>query len=160
LCITIDIINSFSSYIIVYYYNFLIDTYIYYLITNYSGLTGNYAILCDTYIAPALAKYAYYESLFQITYKVENTGVFKRNTDTAQSISVQEFNLITSKIKNDAEFYANKITNYLIANRTLFPEYQNPGTSSDTVIPTIRTFKSNIVFANPTEYNKYFKFMR
>ena len=58
-----------------------------YLLDNYNTLSGNYAILNDKYVAPVLALYAKYECFDKLYAKIENNGIFLRNTDTAESIS-------------------------------------------------------------------------
>jgi hypothetical protein len=131
----------------------LLGTNLYnYLEANYSALTGNYAILNDKYVAPALATYAYFEILPKLAFKTENTGIFKRNTDTAQPIDFKELNFLRENVKNDAEFYGEKIIKYLCANSTLFPEYVSPGSTYDTVLPSRKSFTSSIFTPRNNRY--------
>lgn len=103
-------------------------------------------LLLDAYIAPTLSNYALYEGFEKLYYRIENIGILKRSGEFAESISLSELKHLKDIVKDDAEFFATKLTKYLQANYTLFPLYLNPGNSLDTVYPIQESWTSPMYF--------------
>ena len=61
-------------------------------------------------------KYHYYTSLEIKTYQ-------KKRSDNAEPISVKESYRIENRYKDKAEFFSERISAYLCANKELFPAY-------------------------------------
>jgi hypothetical protein len=109
--------------------------------------------LLDSYIAPCLSKYSLYEAIPKIFYKIENNGIFKRSAEFAEAIDFKDLTMVRQITKDDAEFFATKLTRYLQANPTVYPLYDNAGTSSDTVYPNAGTsYTTSIHFRKRTGY--------
>ena len=62
------------------------------------------------------------ELLYKVTYKIGNFGVSKTTDEGMQSVSEGEVDKMRSYYISQADFYALELQNYLLNNRTLFPE--------------------------------------
>jgi hypothetical protein len=117
------------------------------------SLTGDNITLLDNYIAPALSKYALYEAIPKMMYKIENTSILKRGAEFAETIDFKELTYLRQIAKDDAEYFATRVTNFLNANDTVYPLFNNAGTSTDTVYPnTGNSYTSSIHYRNRSGY--------
>lgn len=90
-----------------------------------SGLTGNYAILFEEYIVPALTNWALYESIVPLTLKFTNKGISRAQDQYSEGIDLETMKYIRNDIRNEAEWYTQRLTTYLCNNTSLFPEYSD-----------------------------------
>lgn len=60
-----------------------------------------------------------------INYQLKNKGLMKQSGDYAESSELEEVRYIRSELRNRAEFYAQRLINYLCENYSLFPQYKN-----------------------------------
>jgi len=99
--------------------------------------TANNASLLTNYIQDALKYWVLVESLDIATYKITNKAVVKKNSDNSQPIQESETIRLMDRNKEKAEFFSQRLTNYLWANAstTLYPLFLNPGSAYDTVFP-------------------------
>jgi hypothetical protein len=88
-----------------------------------TGLTTNYRLLLDDYITPSLTEYSLYESIIPLTFKMQNKGIGVRNDAYQDSIGLEEVKYLRMEIKNNAEYYQERLIKYLANNSELFPEY-------------------------------------
>lgn len=88
-----------------------------------STLTGNYATLINDYVEPVLAHLTLVEGLNYWSAEIRNGGVFRRTTSDATSLNRDEIALLQSKALEDAQFYKQRLLDYLCHNSSLFPEY-------------------------------------
>jgi len=109
-----------------------------------SSLSGNYKTLMDDYILPCMMWYVLYEAPIPISYRITNKDIVRKNSDNSQAVSINELQYNMDRARDNAEYYAAKIYKYLNANLSSFTQYTSPGTSSDTVNPTSRTFTSTM----------------
>jgi len=118
------------------------------LLTDISNnaLAGNYKILVDNYLIDTLANYVLAELPIGLNYQFWNKGVASKTTDNSNNPSMSELFSIADKYKNRAEAYAKKAMYYLkqSASQGLFPEYLNPGSGIDTIIPDRVAYTSPI----------------
>ena len=97
--------------------------------TNLSGGTigdvgnANYKTLLDDYIADVLVHYAFYEVLPFLRYKVQNNNVVSKTAENSNPLSRAEAQDLRSEVSNTAQFYTERLINYLCDNSSLFPEY-------------------------------------
>lgn len=109
-----------------------------------SGLpTGNYLVLWRDYVLDALCYYVLSESPMTLTYQLYNKGLVRKSNETTTQPDTQEILNIVNKYKSRAEWYGQRIADYLLANSELFPEYQNPGSDVDTFIPDVNAYKTS-----------------
>ncbi len=91
-------------------------------ITN-SNLSGNYTTLLNDYVSDCLAHYSFYEALPYIHYKIHNKGIVAKSSDNASPVGRAELQDLRNDILNTAQWYENRLIEYLKHNTGLFPEY-------------------------------------
>ena len=106
-------------------------------------LSGNYLTLVTEYVQPMLIHYAMVDYLPFAAYQVKNGGVFKHNSENAQTASKDEVDFLVSKQRDFAEFYTRRFVDYMCYHGNLYPEYTN--NSEDDVRPSKNTNPSNWV---------------
>ena len=84
---------------------------------------ANYKTLLDDYIADVLVHYAFYEVLPFLRYKVQNNNVVSKTAENSNPLSRAEAQDLRSEISNTAQFYTERLVDYLCNNNNLFPEY-------------------------------------
>ena len=86
-------------------------------------LSGNYEVLVVDWVQNAAIYFAYYYSLEDIYLRPRNNGLLiptgGENSDSADGTW---YNRKRESVKNKAQFYAERLTNYLIQKQGLFPE--------------------------------------
>jgi hypothetical protein len=90
-----------------------------------TGVTGNYAILLEEYVIPALTNWALYESIVPLTLKFTNKGISRASDQYTEGIDLETMKYIRNDVRNEAEWYSQRLTTYLCNNTQLFPEYSN-----------------------------------
>lgn len=86
-------------------------------------LTGDYLKLVTDYIQPMLIHYAMVDYLPFAAYQVKNGGVFKHNSENAETVSKDEVDFLIQKERDFAEYYTRRFVDYICFNNTKFPEY-------------------------------------
>lgn len=116
------------------------------IITNINAdtITGDNKILLDDYIQPCLIQWVVYEALPFINYKLTNKAVSTKQSDDSNSSALNEIQYLRDNIRNTAEYMSQRVTDYLRANPTLFPLYQNAGTDCDTIRPNSTNYFNGI----------------
>tara|TARA_R110002126_G_scaffold291202_1_gene450926 strand:- start:429 stop:1004 length:576 start_codon:yes stop_codon:yes gene_type:complete len=84
---------------------------------------ANYKTLLDDYVADMLVHYAFYEVLPFLRYKVQNNNVVSKTAENSNPLSRTEAQDLRSEISNTAQFYTERLVDYLCNNSSLFPEY-------------------------------------
>ncbi len=88
-----------------------------------STLTGDYLTLVDDYCADALIYWVMYEVQIPLLFKFRDKNVSKKSSDNAFPISTKELSRIENRYKDKAEYFTKRISDYLCANESLYPEY-------------------------------------
>jgi len=91
--------------------------------TGGASLTGNYKILVDTYIQPLLIHYSLYECLPFLSYKIMNKDIVRKISETSSSASLEDIKYIRNIVLNTAQFYTQRLIDYICNNSANFPEY-------------------------------------
>ncbi len=107
-----------------------------------STLTGNYEKLVDDYIQDALVHYAVMEALPFISYKIANGSITQKNSENGTAATKSDVDWLISKERDNAEFYGQRIIEYLIYNESLYPEYTN--NNNDDIYPVKNAFNPGI----------------
>ena len=86
-------------------------------------LSGNYLTLVNDYIQDFLLYAAYYEALEAIYIRPRNNGLLiptggENSIETDRSL----FNVKRQSVQNKMEYYADRLTNYISEEQSLFPE--------------------------------------
>lgn len=118
--------------------------------------------LLDEYIIPALIAWVKYESPIELNYKLTNKNVSSKDSENSQPAADKTIEKLMDRFKDKAEWRSERITRYLMENRSLFPLFDNPGTGYDTIRPRKNNFTcgmfledTDIIQANRKEYFYY-----
>ena len=110
----------------------------YYLQDNIEAKTvvAPYTELLEEYIKDCLVHYAVVEALPFLSYTIANAGIFK-NTNPDQSVSPdkRDIDFLMQKELQTAQFYAERLVTHLIANSSLYPQYNATTGKSDNIYP-------------------------
>lgn len=96
------------------------------LITNNTiGNVGNenYKTLLDEYIGDMLPNWAFYHAVPFLRFSVENGNIYSKTSETGNSLSTEEAQHLREEIRNTAEYYTERMIEYITNNISLFPEY-------------------------------------
>jgi len=117
------------------------------LIENDDILTETYAdykILLDEYVYPAHLKFSLLRSIMPMRIAFRNKGIMQMNSENSTPVDKEFITYIETKIRNDVDFYANKLKGYLCF---FFDKYP----TMDDTIPTNRND-----YNKPNERQNYF----
>jgi hypothetical protein len=108
-----------------------------------SSGSPSYTTLLDDYIIPCMIRYAEAEILQVNTFKIAQKGTQTKNGEHNQPATMSEMINIEQGRRNKAEWYAQRITDYLIANINTYPKYQSQ-TRTDAIYPNGTSYESGI----------------
>lgn len=83
----------------------------------------NYKKLVNTYIQPALIQWTTYESIIYLGFKFQNKDIMRKNSETGTPASLDDIKFLRQEVRNTAEWYTERLVDYLCHNNNLFPEY-------------------------------------
>ena len=89
------------------------------------GNVGNeaYKTLLDDYIGDMLPNWALYHCIPFLRFKVENGNIYSKTSETGTSLSTEEAQHLREEIRNTAEYYTERMIDYITNNTASFPEY-------------------------------------
>lgn len=93
-------------------------------------LTGDYLTLVNTWVKPCLIHWAMVEYLPFAAYNIANKGIFKHTSENAENASKEEVDFLMEKERDTAQYYTNRLIEYLSFNNSTYPEY-NSNNNSD-----------------------------
>lgn len=109
------------------------------------SLAGDYKSLVDDYCQNFVCYFAVYHAIPSISIKIKNKGTVRENSEWSQDSTFQEMSYLRKDIQDKAEFYAQRLSDYLQANKDSFPEYKaNCGCCGD-VAPKRNQYRSGLV---------------
>jgi len=94
------------------------------------GSAGNeaYKTLVDEYIGDMLPNWAFYHCIPFLRFKIENGNIYSKTSETGNSLSTEESQHLREEVRNTAEYYTERMIDYICNNNSSFPEYnQNTG---------------------------------
>ena len=98
------------------------------------GNVGNeaYKTLLDDYIGDMLPNWAFYHAIPFLRFKIENGNIYSKTSETGNSLSTEESQHLREEVRNTAEYYTERMIDYICNNNSLFPEYStNSGSDVD-----------------------------
>ena len=98
------------------------------------NLSANQKTLLEDFIMRATLHWAILEILPSMLYKINNGALSTYNSEDSAPISRSELDRLVEEQRNNAQFYSERLIDYLCANSSLFPEY-NTRTSNDQMCP-------------------------
>lgn len=93
-----------------------------------ASLTDDERTLLNDYIAPTIAHYAYYYALPSLNYKTKNKAVLTPTSEESIATGLDELKYLRQSVRDTAEFYEQRLRDYLCDFSSLFPDYINYGT--------------------------------
>ena len=91
--------------------------------TNGAPQGAQYLFLMNNYIQPAVALYAIYEAAPSLGFKITNKAVSQKSSEYGAPSSRGDIEYIRNQILNNAQFYSQRIREYITNNVPEFPEY-------------------------------------
>lgn len=88
-----------------------------------NDLNADEQTLLNDWVQDPLIHYAHAEYLPWAAYQVANGGVFKHVSENSANADKEEIDFLVQKARNFAQYYADRLVNYLCNNSTLYPEY-------------------------------------
>lgn len=107
-------------------------------------ITGatDYKVLLDDYIQPYLLNKVVADVQLPLQFKLRNQGVVQNATENTVTTSMRDIQYLIEDYNNKADFYANRLSAYLKANRSKYPEYCSIDSCAD-------------MRSNPSAYNTH-----
>lgn len=95
------------------------------------ALTAPYKTLIDDYITNYLKYKVLAEITIPLAFKYRNTGVIQTTGDHYQQSTMKDAVAVQNHYELRANFYAERMTRYLIANSNIYPEYRSARDGAD-----------------------------
>mgnify|MGYP003648546782 FL=1 len=124
--------------------------------TGTVGSVGNeaYKTLLDDYIGDMLPNWALYNCIPFLRFKVENGNIYSKTSETGNALSTEEAQHLREEVRNTAEYYTERMIDYICNNTASFPEYST-NTGSD-VNPDENAYYNGMNLERPNNQgNKY-----
>ena len=86
-------------------------------------LAGAYKTLVDDYIGDMLPNWAFYHAIPFLRFKVENGNIYSKTSETGTALSTEEAQHLREEVRNTAEYYTERMIDYVCNNTSSFPEY-------------------------------------
>ena len=93
-----------------------------------SDLTTNENAFLKDYVGPSLMQYALYLVLPSLKYKLAEKGILNGTSEETQATGLDEMKYLRQNAMDLAQFYDERLREFLQDNPGMFPEYTNPGT--------------------------------
>lgn len=93
------------------------------LINDCCTFTDPRLTLVRDYIQPCQAEWTVYHALPFINYRLTNKAVSLKNSDNSNPSTTDEIKWLRDQVRNNAEFYTERLKDYIKNNPTSFPEY-------------------------------------
>lgn len=110
------------------------------------SLTCDYETLLNDYITPCLVYQVMAELPMALSYQFYNKGVVKKTGDGQSEPSASELTEVAQRYTSRAEYYRQRLVKYLKqqSSQNKFPEYLNPGSGVDTVVPDNQAYTISV----------------
>jgi len=115
--------------------------------TAANNITGNYETLRDKYIRPALAWWVMVDLLPHLAYKMDNGNLVQRTSEDTTPIDDARMKDLKDQAINKARHYTQRLSDYLCAKSSLFPEFSS--NTEEKISPTLQTRgRSSVIFSD------------
>ena len=112
--------------------------------------TGGYLILLQNYIMPAHMWWTIYEALPFISFKITNKSVTQKASPNDPIANSTDLNWLRNITRNNAEFYTQRIREYIVNDPSSFPEYYT-SIGIERIVPKRTTYFSGIYLPRVTK---------
>ena len=113
-----------------------------------------YKTLLDDYVGDMLPNWAFYHAVPFLRFKIENGNIYSKTSETGTALSTEESQHLREEVRNTAEYYTERMIDYICNNNSLFPEY-NTNTGSD-VNPDQNAYYNGMNLERPREQGTRF----
>lgn len=121
-----------------------------------NALTGLNKKLLDLYITDCICWYVASEMVMSLGFKMTNKNVLRKNSENSNDASLSELFDLMEYYKNKAQWYAQRVTNYLCENIVDYPLYNNPGSGSDVIQPNGTSYSTGMYLGDVAkDYKDY-----
>ena len=86
-------------------------------------LAGAYLTLVDDYIGDMLHAWAFYLAIPFLRFKIENGNIYSKTSETGTALSTEEAQHLREEVRNTAEYFTERMIDYICNNTSSFPEY-------------------------------------
>jgi|19_taG_2_1085344.scaffolds.fasta_scaffold00221_11 hypothetical protein len=112
--------------------------------------------LIQNYIAPMLLKWVLMELTTTMHFKYRNKNVSTKNSDNAVSVDYTEYRHLLDTWRDKAEWYTQRLIDYLCANSSTFPKYTS-NSATDDLIPTDTSYRTSMWLGGGSSCNAKYK---
>ena len=114
------------------------------------GNVGNeaYKTLVDEYIGDCLPSFAFHMCIPYLRFKTENGNIYSKTSETGNALSTEEAQHLREEVRNNAEYFLERMIKYITNNITLFPEY-NTNSGAD-ISPDQNAYYNGMNLERPT----------
>jgi hypothetical protein len=114
------------------------------------------AKLLNLYITDCICWYVASEMVMSLGFKMTNKNVLRKNSENSNDASLSELFDLMEYYKNKAQWYAQRVTNYLCENIVDYPLYNNPGSGSDVIQPNGTSYSTGMYLGDVAkDYKDY-----
>tara|TARA_R100001460_G_scaffold23205_3_gene46875 strand:+ start:786 stop:1361 length:576 start_codon:yes stop_codon:yes gene_type:complete len=119
--------------------------------TGTLGDAGNkpYKTLVDEYIGDMLPNWAFYHAIPFLRFKIENGNIYSKTSETGTALSTEEAQHLRSEVINTAEYYTERMIEFVRNNISNYPEY-NTNSGAD-VNPDPNAYYSGLNVERPIQ---------
>ena len=101
-------------------------------VESQTPFTGYYLTLMEDYVKPTLIWYSCVEFIPFSATQFKSEGAVKYKSEQAESVAKTEIDYLATKAQDNAEYYATRMQDWLIANNINVPEFLE--TTGDTTM--------------------------
>jgi hypothetical protein len=87
------------------------------------NLTVVYKALLDKFVVPCLIEWTVYEVMPFISLKLDNKSITKGNSEFSDAADLNDLKYLRQTVRDLANFYNQRLIDFLKANTNIFPEY-------------------------------------
>ena len=111
-------------------------------------LAGAYKTLVDDYIGLMLPSWAFHMCIPFLRFKVENGNIYSKTSETGTALSTEEAQHLREEVRNNAEYFTERMIEYITNNLASFPEYST--NSGADVSPDRNAYYNGMNLERPT----------
>jgi len=106
------------------------------------NLTASETTLINNYVTDSLIWFTVAQLPMALGYQFFSKGVLQKTSEESNTPSRPDLELLSNHYKQNAEFYKQRLINYLRENYSLYIEYMQTGTGFDVIFPETRAYTS------------------
>jgi hypothetical protein len=111
-------------------------------------LAGAYKTLVDDYIGDMLPNWAFYHAIPFLRFKIENGNIYSKTSETGNAMSTEESQHLREEVSNTAQYYTERMIDYICNNTDLFPEYST--NTGDDISPDKNAYYNGMNLEKPS----------